>query len=68
MATFEASLTDARDTIATGRRKLQETALDRERRQQAEVVEQVAQVAAEEAQRPRSSSSFFDQDDDEPSG
>jgi hypothetical protein len=65
LATFEASLTDARDTIATGRRKLQETVLDRERRQQAEVVEQ---VAAEEAQRPRSSSSFFDQDDDEPSG
>jgi len=68
LATFEASLTDARDTIATGRRKLQETVLDRERRQQAEVVEQAAQVATEEAQRPRSSSSFFDQDDDEPSG
>jgi hypothetical protein len=31
------------------------------------VVEQAAQVATEEAQRPRSSSSFFDQDDDEPS-
>ena len=69
LATFEASLTDARDTIATGRRKLQETGLDRERRQQAEVAEQTAQAAAEEAQRPRSSSSFFDQDgDDEPGG
>ena len=68
LATFEASLTDARDIIATGRQKLQETVLDRERRQQAEVVEQAAQVATEEAQRPRSSSSFFDQDDDEPSG
>ena len=67
LATFEASLTDARDTIATGRQKLQETVLDRERRQQVEVVEQAAQVATEEAQRPRSSSSFFDQDDDEPS-
>ncbi len=68
LATFEASLTDARDTIATGRRKLQETVLDRERQQQAEIAEQAAQTAAEEAQRPRSSSSFFDQDGGDESG
>ncbi len=66
LGAFEASLTDARDTIAQGRRKLQETVLDRERLQQAEAAELAAQAAAEEAQRPRSSSSFFDQDGNEP--
>tara|TARA_B100001123_G_scaffold26525_1_gene28556 strand:+ start:2206 stop:2868 length:663 start_codon:yes stop_codon:yes gene_type:complete len=66
LATFEATLTEARDTIAAGRRKLQETVLDRDRRQQAEAAEQAAQAAAAEAQRPRSSSSFFDQDSDGP--
>ncbi len=68
LATFESSLSEAKETIVNGRRKLQETVLERERRQQAEVEEQAAETEAREARRPRSSSSFFDQDRGESEG
>ncbi|MBC8196003.1 MAG: hypothetical protein ISR43_03895 [Acidimicrobiia bacterium] len=60
LGSFETLLTSTRDAIANGRRRLQETVLDRDR----ESREEEARVAEEEAARSRPSSVFFDQDQD----
>jgi len=62
LQSFETSLTVARDTIAAGRRKLQETVLDHERQKQVEEAERRAREAEHEASRPRPGAAVFDQD------
>ena len=62
LGSFETLLTSTRDAIANGRRRLQETVLDRDRENRE------AEAAEEEAARSRPTSVFFDQDQehDEP--
>ncbi|HCV35238.1 MAG TPA: hypothetical protein DGF10_11305 [Acidimicrobiaceae bacterium] len=67
LASFEALLGSTRDTITQGRRRLQETALDRDREQRATDAAEAARAvdaAHDSAQRSGGSSgtAFFDQD------
>ncbi|MBT3246971.1 MAG: hypothetical protein HN359_09100 [Actinobacteria bacterium] len=59
LGSFETLLTSTRDAIANGRRRLQETVLDRDRENRAAEAEEAAEA---EAARSRSTSVFFDQD------
>ena len=59
LGSFETLLTSTRDAIANGRRRLQETVLDRDRENREAEAEEAAEA---EAARSRSTSIFFDQD------
>lgn len=58
LGSFETLLTSTRDAIAHGRRRLQETVLDRDREQRHKPAEEVAR----EAGRSQTGSVFFDQE------
>ncbi len=64
LASFEALLGSTRETITQGRRRLQETALDRDREQRAADAVEAARAADEADQDPAggSGTAFFDQD------
>ncbi len=64
LASFEALLGSTRDAITQGRRRLQETALDRDREQRAADAVEAARAADEADQGPAegSGTAFFDQD------
>ncbi|HCV37123.1 MAG TPA: hypothetical protein DF783_09355 [Acidimicrobiaceae bacterium] len=61
LGSFETLLTSTRDAIASGRRRLQETVLDRDR----ESREEEARATEEEATRSKPGSVFFDQDQED---